>query len=105
MFFDTGAKVSYVDEKTADAYPRVGSADDYYVTFGAFQTAIHHIPITLGSWSFDLDFGILPPSLQSSLLMAGPQGILGTAILDYFIVAYLPRRKRIILMKCRQEVE
>jgi hypothetical protein len=101
MFFDTGAKVSYVDEETAKAYPQVGTAQDFYVTVGPFQTAIHRIPITLGSWSFDLDFGILPPSLQNALLVAGTQGILGTAILVHFMVAYMPRRKRIILMKRR----
>jgi hypothetical protein len=99
MFFDTGAKVSYVDEKTANAYPRVGTAQDFYVTIGPFQTAIHRIPMLLGSLIIDLECGTLPQSLQLSLAAAGAVGIVGNAILVNFMVAYLPRRKRIILMK------
>ena len=99
MFFDTGAKISYVDEKTANAYPRVGTAQDFYVTIGPFQTAIHRIPMLLGSLIIDLECGTLPQSLQLSLAAAGAVGIVGNAILVNFMVAYLPRRKRIILMK------
>jgi len=99
MFFDTGAKVSYVDEKTANEYPQVGTAQDYYVTVGPFQTAIHRIPMLLGRLTIDLECGTLPQSLQLSLAAAGAAGILGNAILERFMVAYLPRRERIILMK------
>jgi len=48
MFFDTGAKISYVDQETANAYPRVGTAEDYYMTVGPFQTAVHRIPMIAG---------------------------------------------------------
>ena len=99
MFFDTGAKVSYVDEKTADAYPRVGTAQDYYMTVGPFQTAIHRIPMMLGSLTIVLGCGTLPQSLQFSLAAAGAAGIVGNEILVNFMVAYLPRRERIILMR------
>jgi hypothetical protein len=102
MFFDTGAKVSYVDEKTADAYPRVGTAQDYYMTVGPFQTAIHRIPMMLGSLTIDLGCGTLPQSLQLSLAAAGAAGIVGNAILERFMVVYLPRRERIVLKKHRQ---
>jgi hypothetical protein len=101
VFFDTGAPVSYASEDVLKTYPRVGTAQDYYMTFGAFQTVIHRVPITLGSWVIDLDVGVLPPELQRLLLGAGVEGILGTAILDYFAVAYLPRRKIIVLLKRR----
>jgi hypothetical protein len=105
MFFDTGAKVSYVNEETAKAYPQVGTAQDFYVTVGPFQTAIHRIPMLLGSLTIDLECGTLPQSLQLSLAAAGAAGIVGNEILVNFMVAYMPRRKRIILMKRRQEVE
>jgi hypothetical protein len=99
MFFDTGAKVSYVDEKTADAYPRVGTAHDYYMTVGPFQTSIHRIPMLLGSLTIDLECGTLPQSLQLSLAAAGAEGIVGNAILERFMVAYMPRRNKIILQQ------
>ena len=99
VFFDTGAPISYASEDVLKTYPRVGTAQDYYITFGAFQTVIHRVPITLGSRVIDLDVGVLPPELLRLLLGAGVEGILGTAILDYFAVAYLPRRKIIVLLK------
>lgn len=105
VFFDTGAPVSYAREEILRTFPQVGMADDYYFTCGAFQTTIHRVPVTLGSRSLVLDVGVLPPDLQSALLAVGVEGILGTAILGHFMVAYLPRRKRIILMKRRQGVE
>ena len=86
------------------AYPQVGTANDYYMTFGAFQSAIHRV-ITLGSRSFVLDVGVPPPTLQSALLAVGVEVILGTAILAHFMVAYIPRRKRIILKNRRQKSE
>lgn len=97
VFFDTGAPVSYACEGRLQAFPRVGTADDFYITCGAFQTALHRAPVTLGNRVIDLDVGVLPPPLQSLLLTAGVEGILGTAILSYFVVAYLPRRKIIVL--------
>jgi hypothetical protein len=104
-FFDTGAPVSYAGEDILKAYPQVDTANDYYMTFEAFQSAIHRVPITLGSRSFVLDVGVLPPTLQSPLLPVGVEEILGTAILAHFMVAYMPRRKRIILKNRRQKSE
>jgi hypothetical protein len=105
MFFDTGAKVTYVNEETAKAHPQVGTAQDFYVTVGSFQTAIHRISLMLGSLIIDLECGTLPQGLQLSMAAAGAEGIVGNAILERFMVAYIPRRKRIILMTRRQEVE
>ena len=102
VFFDTGAPISYAREDILRAFPQVGMADDYYITCGAFQTTIHRVPVTLGSRSLVLNVGVLPPTLQSALLAVGVEGILGTAILEHFMVAYQPRRKRIVLMKRRQ---
>ena len=102
VFFDTGAPVSYASEDILKAYPQVGTADDYYITCGAFQTTIHRVPVTLGSRSLVLNVGVLPPTLQSALLAVGVEGILGTAVLEHFMVEYQPRRNRIILMKRRQ---
>jgi hypothetical protein len=88
-----------VDQETANAYPRAGTAQDFYVTIGPFQTAIHRIPMMLGSLTIDLECGTLPQSLQLSLAAAGAAGIVGNAILVNFMVAYLPRRHRIILLR------
>jgi len=102
VFFDTGAPVSYAREARLQAFPRVGTANDFYITCGAFQTALHRVPVTLGNRVIHLDVGVLPPPLQILLLAAGVEGILGTAILIHFMVAYMPRRRRLILVARRQ---
>lgn len=104
VFFDTGAPVSYAREEILQAFPRVGTADDHYITCGAFQAALHRVPVTLGSRTFTLDIGVLPPALQETLLAVGVEGILGTALLRYFMVAYMPRRRRLILAARRQDL-
>jgi hypothetical protein len=101
MFYDTGAKISFLRDEIATVYPQTGTADDFFVTFGPFQTTLHRAPMTLGSRNLVLDFGVLPPGLQNTLLVFGIDGILGNATLDHFMVAYLPRRNRIILMRSR----
>lgn len=101
VFFDTGAPVSYAREERLQAFPRVGTANDFYIACGAFQTALHRVPVTLGSRNFTLDIGVLPQALQDALLAVGVEGILGTALLKHFMVAYLPRRKVLILAKLR----
>lgn len=103
VFFDTGAPVSYALEELLHAFPRVGTANDSYITCGAFQTVLHRVPVTLGSWSLVLDVGVLPQALQACLRMTGTEGIVGTAILSHFMVAYMPRRKRMILTARRQD--
>ena len=71
------------------------------MTVGPFQTALHLIPMTLGSLTVDLECGTLPQSLQLLLAAAGAAGIVGNAILGDFMVACLPRRKKMILMARR----
>lgn len=102
VFFDTGAPVSYAREELLQAFPRVGTADDHYITCGAFQAVLHRVPVAFGSRTCTLDIGVLPPDLQSALLGVGVEGILGTALLMHFIIVYQPRRNRIVLVIRRQ---
>jgi hypothetical protein len=104
VFFDTGAPVSYACEERLQAFPRVGTANDFYITCGGFQTALHRVPVTLGNRNFSLDIGVLPQDLQDKLLAVGVEGIVGTAILMYFMVVYMPRRRRLILVARRQDL-
>jgi len=71
------------------------------MTVGPFQTAVHRIAMMLGSLTIDLECGTLPQSLQLLLAAAGAAGIVGNAILGDFMVACLPRRKKMILMARR----
>lgn len=98
VFFDTGVPVCYAQEEILQAFPRVGTANDFYITCGAFQTSLYRVPVTLGSRCLVLDIGALPPDLQKRLSGFGVEGIFGTALLEHFIVSYQQRRKRILLI-------
>jgi hypothetical protein len=65
---------------------------DFYPGFGEFETATHHVPVSLGSLSETLRCGCLPGLLGMSLMMADTQGILGNAILYGRTAGYFPRR-------------
>lgn len=99
MFFDTGAKISYVGQETAEAHPKCATSQDFHVILGEFTVVIHRVPIMLGSCSLEMDLGAMPQLLQSALRLAGTEGILGTAILSHFRAAYLPRWDRIVLLR------
>jgi hypothetical protein len=99
MFFDTGAKLSYLDPDLTASFPEVGAEDDFYPRFGVFSTRVFDIPINLGEETIVLRAGNLPSILQMTLMMADTSGILGTALLRTHRVTFAPRRKAMALSR------
>jgi len=99
MFFDTGAKLSYLDPNRTDAFHSVGIEEDFYPGVGEFSTNTYDIPIILGTEDIILRVGNLPQLLHMTLMMANTDGILGTAILQTHKVSLAPRRKKIALQR------
>jgi hypothetical protein len=93
MFFDTGAKLSYLDSDRTNAFQSVGTERDFYPGLGEFSTNAYDIPIILATETIVLRVGNLPQLLQMTLMMADTAGILGTAILRTHKVTFAPRRK------------
>lgn len=102
MFFDTGAKLSYLDPDRTNAFQSVGTEKDFYPGIGVFSTNAYDIPILLGTEIVVLRVGNLPQPLHMNLMMAGTGGILGTAILRTHKVTFVPRRK---LMTLERNIE
>ena len=94
LFFDTGAKLSYLDADLVMPYPTTSSTTDFYPGIGTFETDLRSVPIELGEADVSLSTGQLPDMLALALQMANVSGILGTEILDHFRVYYAPRRKK-----------
>jgi hypothetical protein len=92
MFFDTGAKLSYLDPDRTDAFQSVGTETDFYPGVGDFSTKAYDIPVALGNETVVLRVGNLPQLLQMTLMQAETAGILGTAILRTHKVTFAPRR-------------
>ena len=99
MFFDTGAKLSYLDHERTDAFPSVGLESDFYPGVGDFSTNAYDIPIALATENVVLRVGNLPELLQMTLMMANTSGILGTAILQTHKVTFAPRRRAMTLQR------
>lgn len=99
MFFDTGARLCYLDPDLTALFPEDGTEDDFYPRFGVFSTIAYHVPFVLGGDTVTLRAGTLPPVLRTELMMANTRGILGTAILRTHRVTYAPRRKMMALTR------
>jgi hypothetical protein len=97
VFFDTGAKLSYLDPGRTNAFESVGTEKDFYPGAGDFSTNVYDIPIILATETVILRVGNLPELLQMTLMMADTGGILGTAILHTHKVTFAPRRRTLTL--------
>jgi hypothetical protein len=97
MFFDTGAKLSYLDPEITKNCPTLGTAHDFYPGVGLFETQIFLVPIRLGIAEIDLTVGVLPDLLHLTLMLADTSGILGTAILSDFAVELNPQQRKLVL--------
>lgn len=102
MFFDTGAKLSYLDEELTSDFAAVGNAEDFYPTVGRFTTKVYEISAELATDTIKLRAGNLPDLLQMTLMMANTSGILGTAILETHRVTYSPRRELMAIDRMKQ---
>lgn len=99
MFFDTGAKLSYLNPDRTSAFQSAGTEEDFYPGVGNFSTNAYDIPIMFGSEAIVLRVGNLPHLLQMTLMMASTDGIVGTAILRTHKILLAPRRKTIALQR------
>lgn len=98
-FFDTGAKLSYLDPDLASGFPQVGEEQDFYPGLGKFVTRTHRVDFKFGNFAVPLTCGILPELLQMTLMMADTRGIVGTEFLKSFDICLSSQRKKIILRK------
>lgn len=92
LFFDTGAQVSYLDDRLLAPWPRTGTVTDFYPGIGKFETDVHEVEIGVGGAPRRLRCGALPGPLQGMLAMANVAGIVGNEILHDRVTGYFPRR-------------
>lgn len=97
LFFDTGARLSYLDQGITGNFPSLGLTYDFYPGLGQFQTNTYRVPVRLGTEQVQLIVGNLPQLLQMTLMMADTSGILGSAILSEFVVGLSHQQRRLVL--------
>ena len=99
MFFDTGAPLSYLSRDMNRQHVPVRIVEDFHPRAGTSRVATYQVSITLGQDTLEYRVGTMPFSLQRALRAVDIEGILGTALLRYFIVCFSPRRRKLILKK------
>ncbi len=97
MFFDTGAKLSYLQDESLSSFPKLETVTDFYPGFGEFETDTYAVDFIIGSEQYALQCGSLPDILGMTLVMAGTQGILGNEVFRDKVVGYFPRRGELCL--------
>ena len=99
MFVDSGAKLSYVDQKVASKFTPVGRENDFYPSLGEFETDVYEIPFQLGHSDFTLRCGVLPTLLETTMLLTGNAGIIGSEFFEHFVVDLAFPENAIYLLK------
>lgn len=94
LFFDTGARASFLRSDLIENYPFVAKERDFYPGIGELIVDTFEIPVKLAGVNISVNFGSLPKLLEMALLMAGCDGILGFDFFRYFSPVYfnLPGR-------------
>lgn len=86
--FDTGAHLSYIAPKIVEGLTPSGERNDFYPQVGQFVAPTYRVPTALDEITLDIEYGILPDSLQMMLgmamNMADATAVIGTQLLDHF---------------------
>ncbi len=92
MFFDTGAKIAYLQDSAITTFQKLDNISDFYPGFGQLETETYGVKFKIGSKNYDLQCGSLPELLGMTLMMADAQGIMSNELLIGRVVGYYPRR-------------
>lgn len=96
VFLNTGSQMTYLLPEVAKQYPQVGQTRAFYPGLGWHETPLHRVLIWMSGNDVELDVGLPPPALMSTLQAAHAQGILGC---DVFLgpgVFLASRRREVI---------
>jgi hypothetical protein len=96
-FLDTGARLSYLSEELIDGFEAVATVRDFHPSAGLFETPVRLVPVAFGETPATLHSGALPPTLDASLTAAGVRGIVGTDLLEQFMVTFSMPTSQVVL--------
>ncbi|CAF2525048.1 unnamed protein product [Rotaria sp. Silwood2] len=102
IFFDTGAKLSYLSEDLLVGTP-IGEMDDFHPTIGAYKTNAYKIDVVINDKVETLTFGSLPSLLRMLLVMGQTKGIIGTELLNKYSIILSNSGKILVLEPSNEE--
>lgn len=97
-FLDTGAALSYIKVNMTNGLKSAGNKTDFYPGYGQFTTQTYQIPIQVSGRQFSVIFGNLPSILETTLMMAGVDGIIGFDFFNSFNILMNYQNKTITLL-------
>lgn len=96
MYFDTGAKISYIEKRLSNKFTPMEEVEDFYPGLGKFKTMTYKVPIGFEDSKINLTCGVLPEKIEHLMrITLNVDGILGSEVFSKFLVLYAPRRKKI----------
>ena len=101
VFYDTGAKVSYLKKSLTTGLICTGNAKDFYPGIGQFETELYRVPLEILDETVELDCGNLPTLMEMTLAMANCDGILGNDIFKYYNPISINLPGKLIYLKRR----
>lgn len=99
LIFDTGAKISYLNRELITDMQVLGEVEDFYPGYGSFVTETYLAPLAIGTQNVDLVVGVLPQALLVMFNIFNTAGIIGSELLNSYMVLYAPRRNMIVIHK------
>jgi len=88
VFLDSSSRLSYIKHTIAEKFSPFGEDTGFYANNGEFLTPIYQVPVNLGGTSLSLRCGVLPPRLEEELFEDRRYAIIGSELLEKFVVAY-----------------
>jgi hypothetical protein len=102
IFFDTGAKLSYLSEDLLIGTP-IDEMEDFHPSIGTFKTNIYQIDVIINNKIQKFIFGLLPSSIQILLEMGQTKGVIGTQLLQKYSLILSNLTKILILESYDEE--
>lgn len=96
VFFNTGSRLTYLIPEIATRFPLVGKTRAFYPGIGWCETPLHRVLIWMSGNDVELDVGIPPPSLMTSIQSAHAFGVIGCDIFQGPGVFLASRRREVI---------
>jgi uncharacterized protein YegL len=97
MFFDTGARISYLHSSIFQDHTSMGTRTDFYPGLGEFETEVTILGVDLPGSSLGVLFGVLPRGLEKIIEAAGVKGILGSELLTRYKIRCLGPKNKVEL--------
>jgi NAD-dependent deacetylase len=96
MFFDTGAKISYIHSKFTNNIAIFGQSNDFFPGYGRFDLETCHLKTHIGTKGINIRYGKLPEDLEERLLQY-TDGIIGIDLLKSFNCLLSFKRNTMVL--------